>query len=352
MKFNVKYNDEGTKIGATLKIKDDGLTITYVDYVINIHYRDIEDISFQNGVLRIYENDNEHIIYCSEDVYNIINSRCENTVSEEEIEEVVDVEEEKIESNKNSKSYKAIVFLPNGQGECTLSLNSKNIVIDDGVNTLRIPVSSIIRIILEDNNNIKVLSNNNKNIVIKSNKYKEIYNELKSIKKNTKHDTNATITIKDAFGNDLVQSENKQNKSSGIKLIVIVFVIIGLISLFISWINGDNPKGTIEWDIRQNQSILGYGTKYEVGEVTSVNCREQDNDGKGRYILKCDISYYPKRKNGTTAMDSKMNETIYAIYMRSDKDNFSRFYTSYVTDSFKQKSCWGLDKSKGITCSY
>ncbi len=351
MKFNVKYNDEGTKIGATLKIKDDGLTITYVDYVINIHYRDIEDISFQNGVLRIYENDNKHIIYCSEDVYNAINSRCENTVSEEEIEEAVDVAEEKIESNKNSKSYKAIVFLPNGQGECTLSLNSKNIVIDDEVNTLRIPISSIIRIILEDNNNIKVLSNNNKNIVIKSNKYKEIYDELKSIKKNIKHDTNATITIKDAFGNDLVRSENKQNKTSGIKLIVIVFVIIGLISLFISWVNGDNPKGTIEWDIRQNQSILGYGTKYEVGEVTSVNCREQDSDGKGRYILKCDISYYPKRKNGTTAMDSKMNETIYAIYMRSDKDNFSRFYTSYVTDSFKQKSCWGLDKSKGITCS-
>ncbi len=91
MKFNVKYNDEGTKIGATLKIKDDSLTIAYVDYIINIHYRGIEDISFQNGVLRIYENDNKHIIYCSEDVYNEINNRCETDVSEEEIEEVEDV---------------------------------------------------------------------------------------------------------------------------------------------------------------------------------------------------------------------------------------------------------------------
>ena len=353
MKYKVKYNDDGVKIDAILRIKDDSFVVTYIDYLVNVHYEDIENITYNNNTLKISENGNEHVIYCSEEVYNAIKSRCDyNDIDFEESMQAETVLESEKENIEKLKKYKALVLLPDGQSECNLSFTTKDLVIDDGIDTLRIPISAIIRVILEDNNNIKVLSNGNKNIIIKSDKYKEIHSELKKLKVKIPHNNSSSITVKDAFGNDLMQIENTKRKSSSLKILFIMIAIIGAISLFISRINRDNPASTIAWDIKQNQSILGYGTRYDVGEVESAVCEEQDSDGNGRYIIRCNIVYYPKRRNGTTAMDSKMNETIYAVYMRNSKDNFSRYYTSFISDSFKQNSCWGMDKAEGITCSY
>lgn len=184
MKYKVKYNDDGVKIDAILRIKDDSFVVTYIDYVVNVHYEDIENITYNNNTLKISENGNEHVIYCSEDVYIEIESKCNRTDFdyEEQIQDEIDFESERriTKETKKSKTYKAIIFLPDGQSECNLLLTNEDIVIDDGIDTLRIPISAIIRVILEDNNNIKVLSNGNKNIVIKSDNYKTIYTELKN----------------------------------------------------------------------------------------------------------------------------------------------------------------------------
>lgn len=132
---------------------------------------------------------------------------------------------------------------------------------------------------------------------------------------------------------------------------------IGLILLIIVYLTwscsnmGKDPVSTIQWDIRKLNSVLGYGTKYVIGEVERVSCSEQENDGKGRYVIRCSITYYPKTASGATLTISKMTENIYAIFMRNSSDNFSRVYTSFVSNSFKNKHCWGMDKSKGLFCS-
>ena len=115
--------------------------------------------------------------------------------------------------------------------------------------------------------------------------------------------------------------------------------------------NASSPASTIQWDIREMNAKLGYGTRYTIGEVISSSCHEEENDGNGRYIIRCNVEYYPKRNNGAIATDSKMNETIYAVFLRKDSDTFSRRYTSVITDSFKTKTCWGKAKSEGLFCS-
>ena len=236
MKYKVKYNDDGVKIDAILRIKDDSFVVTYIDYVVNVHYEDIENITYNNNTLKISENGNEHVIYCSEEAYNAIESRCDNNdIDIEESMQVETVFDSKKENIEKSKKYKALVFLPDGQSECNLSLTTKDLVIDDGIDILRIPISAIIRVILEDNNNIKVLSNGNKNIVIKSNKYKELYSELKKLKDKIPHNSNSSIIVKDVFGNTM--QTNTKIKTTGnhpiifILGIILFSVIIGLIIL-------------------------------------------------------------------------------------------------------------------------
>lgn len=87
-------------------------------------------------------------------------------------------------------------------------------------------------------------------------------------------------------------------------------------------IDSSGPASTIADDIRQADAYYGYGTKYEIGQVEKVRCSEQEKDGQGRFIIQCAITYYPKRVNGTIAMDSKSSETIYAVYLKLDGKNF------------------------------
>lgn len=296
MKYKVKYNDDGVKIDAILRIKDDSFVVTYIDYVVNVHYEDIENITYNNNTLKISENGNEHVIYCSEDVYIEIESKCNCTDFdyEEQIQDEIDFESERriTKETKKSKTYKAIIFLPDGQSECNLLLTNEDIVIDDGIDTLRIPISAIIRVILEDNNNIKVLSNGNKNIVIKSDNYKTIYTELKKLKAKTPHNSNSSIIVKDAFGNDLMQSENNKKKSSGLKKFVLMVVIIGAIALFISQANSDNPAETE--DNIENPSYDYYyfsyqcakevANRYNIKGCSSFEKFLVDEEG---YIYKC-----------------------------------------------------------------
>ncbi len=143
-----------------------------------------------------------------------------------------------------------------------------------------------------------------------------------------------------------------QNNSNMTKVIIFIAIIIGMVIIINSCVNSaDSPASTITWDIRQMDATLGYGTKYEIGEIINVSCKEEENDSQGRYIVRCNLEYYPKRNSGAIATDSKMHETIYAVMLRKDKEHFSRLYTSSITDSFKAKVCWGKDKSEGITCS-
>ena len=147
-------------------------------------------------------------------------------------------------------------------------------------------------------------------------------------------------------------SEKKKNSIWG-KIGVICLTIFIIYGFSLSCSNmGKDPVSTIQWDIRKvNASAWGYSTRYAIGEVESVSCNVQENDGNGRYILKCSVTYYPKNGFGATLTTSKMTETIYAIFMRNTQDNFSRLYTSSITSNFKTQHCWGKDKSRGLFCS-
>ena len=129
-----------------------------------------------------------------------------------------------------------------------------------------------------------------------------------------------------------------------------IYVIIGAIIFFVFLIDSSGPAGTIASDIRGGNAYYGYATRYEIGQVEKVSCSEKEKDGEGRFIIKCNVTYYPKRVNGTIAMDSKSSETIYAVYLKQEGKKFLRYYTSYADSSFKSKVCWGKAASAGIQC--
>ena len=73
----------------------------------------------------------------------------------------------------------------------------------------------------------------------------------------------------------------------------------------------------IELNLKKNgESTLSTLTKYTIGEIDDVYCTDVENNGS-KYIIKCDVEYYPQRYNGTTALDSKYEETIYASYCKT-----------------------------------
>lgn len=144
------------------------------------------------------------------------------------------------------------------------------------------------------------------------------------------------------------QSNQPVNNTGAGKVVAVIIVIIFL--FFIIKGCSNNPTFDIQDDIRAANFSLGYGTKYQIGKVDRVSCSEYDSDGNGRYIISCSVTYYAKRRNGTTDMTSTMKETVYAAYMKRSND-YLRRYTSYISDTFKRSICWGQDKSKGLICS-
>lgn len=172
---------------------------------------------------------------------------------------------------------------------------------------------------------------------------------------NMKGKSSKTNKIEDKnSGNESVKTTNTPKKASYDKsglLIILIIVIVSVIFYFVIMNISNSPTSVIESDIRKLKASLGYSTTYTIGEVERVSCSEEENDGNGRYIIRCNVTYYPKRNNGTIAQDSKMQETIYAAYIKENGDNYSRLYTKNVNNYFKTKVCWGKDKSAGLICS-
>lgn len=251
------------------------------------------------------------------------------------------------DDNKNNK-YDVNLFLPKGQCEATLIIGDTDLKVESSNEILFIPYTSIISLQKTSAGDIKVIANNNYSFVIRCDNSERLYNDLQEIKESVSHDISSKIKIEDVFGNDMIKAQVNQNK---VKIIAVIAIVVAIFLMFRSCGGGgSDAASTISWDIRQQDMALGYGTKYSIGELLSTSCVEDEEDGKGRYIVRCEVSYYPKRNNGAIATDSKMNETIYAVFLRTGKDDFSRLYTSNANDSFKQHVCWGQDASKGVVC--
>ncbi len=358
IKLTVKLIDGDIKENAVLNIKDNSFVIkTDAGELIKIPYNNIESYKYnESNKLTFHLLDgNNIVIKCK--LNEQLKTKLEEIVSQPKVQPKEKVQEhdkvdkvKKVEKSSNSKKYNGTVFLPRGQTNCDVTLNKDNLTIESGSEILIIPYNSIIRLELTDNNDIKILSNNNNNFVIRCKNIDVLYRELKKSKSNSTYESSSNVKVQDVFGNDVIKV-NTQN-GSGVKILVIISIIIGIIFMFKSCVNSsDSPANTIQWDIRDMGAKLGYGTRYTIGEVISASCHEEENDGNGRYIIRCNVQYYPKRNNGAIATDSKMDETIYAVFLRKDNNNFSRRYTSIITDSFKTKTCWGKAKSEGLFCN-
>ena len=257
-------------------------------------------------------------------------------------------EDERLNNNDNKNNkYDVNLFLPKGQCKATLIIGDTDLKIESSNEILFIPYTSIISLQKTSAGDIKVIANNNYSFVIRCDNIERLYNDLQDIKESVSHDISSKIKIEDVFGNDLIKAQGNQNK---VKIIAVIAVVVAIVLMFRSCGGGSDVASTISWDIQQQDMALGYGTKYNIGELLSTSCVEDEEDGNGRYIIRCQVSYYPKRNNGTIATDSKMNETIYAVYLKKTNKEFLRLYTSNVTDSFKENVCWGQAASKGISC--
>lgn len=350
MKLAVKLIDGGTEENAVLNIKDNSFVIkTDAGELIKILYTNIEDYKYTENNELIFHllKSNDIVIKCK--LNEELRAKLDEIVSQpmaQEHDKSISVKN--TEKTATAKRYNGVVFLPRGQANCDITLKNENITIESGSEILIIPYNSIIRLELTDNEDIKICSNNNNNFVIRCEDGDVLYKELKKSKSNSTYESSSNIKVQDVFGNDILKANNNKNI---IKLVLGVAVIVVPIMMFISWINkGNSPADTIAWDVRQMDNVLGYGTRYVIGDLIGVTCNEEEDDGQGRYIVKCNVQYYPKRNNGAIATDSKMNDTIYAVFLRESDKVFYRKYNSAMNDTFKQKSCWGEDKSKGLFC--
>lgn len=350
-KLRVSLIDNSVEENATLNIKDNSFVITTDSgELIKIAYSSIKKYAYDTNKSELtffLLNQEKVIIRCQLDTQlkqqlnQLVSSNKDNTVISKTKENGIS-----ITNNPNNK-YNITIFLPNGKAECDLSIRDDRIAIEQSSEILFIPYTSIIKLELTDNDDIKIYSNFNNNFIIRCNNNRELYDKLKKMKDKVKYESNAKIVVQDMFGKDILKEQNTKKIT---KYAIITSIVVVLVILFGNRVNTDDPASTVASDIRKGNATLGYGTKYVIGEVISASCSEEENDGNGRYIIKCSVRYYPKRNNGSIATDSMMNETIYAIYLRNSKDNYSRLYTSNASETFKTKTCWGEDKSKGIVC--
>lgn len=119
--------------------------------------------------------------------------------------------------------------------------------------------------------------------------------------------------------------------------------------------NVTSAKEEIEYLIEEKGSSLFLYSDYSIGKITSVNCENEENetDGKGRYLMRCEYTYNPKNRAGSTMLDREETSDVYAIYMDvgNDKYNYDFGHAGTVfIDEFKEENCWGKSKDLKLNC--
>ena len=150
----------------------------------------------------------------------------------------------------------------------------------------------------------------------------------------------------------------KKKKNNNTKTIIIV-IIVSIIIISIICVIGLNGSVSekVEERIREIYDNPyyrsgGFVTKYAIGDIYDLNCDKVDKDGKGRYLVKCDISYAPYIVDSDYA-PGQQYETIYAVYLKVKRDgedeDLIRFNKS-DSASFKISACWEESTLKEIEC--
>ena len=80
--------------------------------------------------------------------------------------------------------------------------------------------------------------------------------------------------------------------------------------------------------------------------------KDVENDGKGRYLVQCDVIYNPTTGSSYSTDVTKENTvTVMAVFINNGNGTFSKKYERKAyTDLLKTNSCWGKDKSYGLKC--
>ena len=87
------------------------------------------------------------------------------------------------------------------------------------------------------------------------------------------------------------------------------------------------------------------------GKVLKTDCKIIESDGKGRYLVQCDVRYNPKDRNNNTDVTKENTVTVMAVFINNGNGTFSKKYERKAyTSSLKTSSCWGKDKSYGLKC--
>ncbi len=165
---------------------------------------------------------------------------------------------------------------------------------------------------------------------------------------------------------EVVKSENAGKPNyvwiiGGIILFLAIVIIFAIIS---DDSGGNNSNGSseairnIESNLKSNPTelsnlvfTLSNFTIKGSGKVLSANCKEVENDGNGRYLLQCSIRYNPKDKNNSTDLTKENTVTVMAVFLKNDSKTYYKKYERYsYKDTLKSKSCWGKDKSYGLSC--
>lgn len=159
------------------------------------------------------------------------------------------------------------------------------------------------------------------------------------IEKEENEDTKEVLNNK---VNDNTPNTNNNSTRLGCLVIIIIFAVIFIISLFNGG-SGSSAEITME-----NEFKKGINGLISANQVDKVDCNVDEDDGNGRYLLYCSIAYYPM-KNGAIDMTSKIDSGLHVIY-KSNGGNYYRKYAYTGVDDLKRSSCWGQSSEKNLSC--
>lgn len=98
----------------------------------------------------------------------------------------------------------------------------------------------------------------------------------------------------------------------------------------------------------------GFVTDYIMETIDDLDCDIIDKDGKGRYLLECNIHYWPYVPDGYVKEGLKY-ESFYAIYLEVEDENEGTedliIFNKLNTPGFKLSSCWEESALKQLGCS-
>lgn len=295
-KYNLQLIEGKSRQDGVLNVKDSSFTIVLSSgELIKLPYDEITDYSVIDGNLTIkLLNNTQVVVACKID--NFLQDKLDSIINDNSIQEEKTKPKEVVETNNRiNNKYNAVVFLANGQVNADVSLTNSDVLVDDGGEVLNIPISSIIRLSLEENGNIKIYSNNNSNLVIKCENSQELYDRIKKLKSKTTYKTTSNVGVKDVFGNDVLKAQKKKNNTMlivyGIIAVVVFFIFISSIS------TGSTQEKRAEECIAKifPTNASSYKCKYShIGRL--VNCENgllhlqlyESDDGK-RFIVRGEV---------------------------------------------------------------